>query len=98
MGWPSLGRVLSSSSWAVLEPPCVCGMSRVFTAVPWYHAVLLRGSPITAPFHAVPDRAPRAGIALFHTWARLTLGFDACWSSAASGISWHLNAAAGVNS
>lgn len=78
----------------------MCGMSEVCLFLfPGYHAVSRsRGSPVTARFRTMPDRAPRAGTALFHTWARLTLGFDECWSSAASGISWHLNAAAGVNS
>lgn len=100
MEWPSLGHVFSSNSWAVLEQPGACGMSEVcLLQFPGCHAVSQgrsRDSPVTARFHIVPD--PHAGIALFHTWARLTLGFDECWSSAASGISWHLNAAAGVNS
>jgi len=58
-----------------------------------------KGSLVTAAFCITPDRTLSVlGIGLFHTWARSALGFDGCWSCAVSGISWHLNAAAGVNS
>lgn len=68
----------------------------MFVAAP---GVPLQAAPEAVPLCLAPCGArSRAGIALFQTWARLTPGFDACWSSAASGISWHLNAAAGVNS
>lgn len=77
------------------------GERGVFIPVPWdSHCVLpLRRLSRYCPVLYHTDRMLSVlGIGLFHTWARLVLGFDGCWSSAASGISWHLNAAAGVNS
>lgn len=87
-----------------LEQLCLGGASEVYLFLfPEYHAVsLLQAAP--KALSLLPSSVSRQiacslhWIGLFHTWARSALGFDGRWSSAASGISWRLNAAAGVNS